>query len=137
MKKTFTSYFESYNSDFGIDCKSNIDNCVPEPLFDNFEEFSYIKKFATTYYDNTYQDFDSPYLLREEIIQTFLSKIFSLDIKDPFYGSRKQYYQNKMEEELHAVDSFEKKKKKKAKKQNLKILLKKLSIVLTQEKLEW
>ena len=126
MKKTFTSYFESYNSDFGIDCKNNIDNCVSEPLFDDFEEISYIKKFATIYCDDTYQDFDSPSLLREEIIQTFLSKIFFLDIKDPFYGSRKQYYQNKMEEELHVVDSFEKKTNKKAQKIKFKNIAEKI-----------
>ena len=42
-----------------------------EPLFDDFEEISYIKKFTTIFNDDTFRDFFSPALLREEIIQTF------------------------------------------------------------------
>ena len=33
------------NSNFGIDCRNNIDNCILEPLYDDFTEISYIKKF--------------------------------------------------------------------------------------------
>ena len=59
------------NSNFGIDCRNNIDNYMLEPLFDDFEEISYIKKFTTIFNDDTFRDFFSPALLREEIIQTF------------------------------------------------------------------
>ena len=59
------------NSNFGIDCKNNIDNYMLEPLFDDFEEIFYIKKFTTIFNDDTFRDFFSPALLREEIIQTF------------------------------------------------------------------
>ena len=34
------------NSNFGIDCRNNIDNCVLQLLFDDFEEISYFKKFT-------------------------------------------------------------------------------------------
>ena len=46
-----TSSLERYflkllkNSNFGIDCRNNIDNCILEPLYDDFTEISYIKKF--------------------------------------------------------------------------------------------
>ena len=46
-----TSSLERYffkllkNSNFGIDCRNNIDNCILEPLYDDFAEISYIKKF--------------------------------------------------------------------------------------------
>ena len=59
------------NSNFGIDCRNNIDNYMLEPLFDDFEEIFYIKKFTTIFNDDTFRDFFSPALLREEIIQTF------------------------------------------------------------------
>ena len=42
-----------------------------EPLFDDFEEISYIKKFTTIFNDDTFRDFFLPALLREEIIQKF------------------------------------------------------------------
>ena len=47
-----TSSLERYffkllkNSNFGIDCRNNIDNCILEPLYDDFTEISDIKKFG-------------------------------------------------------------------------------------------
>ena len=42
------------NSNFGIDCRNNIDNCYLGPLYDNFSEISYIKKFTTILNDDTF-----------------------------------------------------------------------------------
>ena len=55
------------NSNFGIDCRNNIDNCYLEPLYDDFSEISYIKKFTTIFNDDMFRNFFSPTLLREEI----------------------------------------------------------------------
>ena len=66
------------NSNFGIACRNNINNCIIEALFDNFEEISYIKKFTTILFDETFRHFYSPALVQEEIIQTYQSKIFEL-----------------------------------------------------------
>ena len=46
--------------------------------------------------------------MREEIIQTFQSKIFALNKEDPTYKTRKEYFENKMDEELDTVNSFKK-----------------------------
>lgn len=35
------------NSNFEIDCRNNIDNCMLEPIYDEISEISYIKKFDT------------------------------------------------------------------------------------------
>ena len=51
------------NSNFGIDCRNNIDNCILEPLFDDFEEMSYIKKFTSIVFDETFRHFYSPALV--------------------------------------------------------------------------
>ena len=82
------------NSNFGIDCRKNIDNCVLQPLFDDFGEMFYIKKFTSVFNDETFRKFYSPSLLREEIIQTFQSNILAFDEDDSLYASRKQYYKN-------------------------------------------
>ena len=37
------------NKNFRIDCRSNIDNGILEPLFGDFSETSYIKKFTTIF----------------------------------------------------------------------------------------
>ena len=96
------------NSNFGIDCRDNIDNCILEPLFDDFEEISYIKKFMSILFDETFPHFHSPALVREKIIEEYQGKIFELKEDDPLYEIRKKYYECKMDEELDAVNCFEK-----------------------------
>ena len=82
------------NSNFGIDCRNNIDNSILEPIYDNFTEISNIKKFTTIFNDDMFRTFFSPALLREEITKTFQSKIFVLDKDEPTHAARKQCYEN-------------------------------------------
>ena len=81
------------NSNFGIDCRNNIDNCILEPLYDDFDEISYINRFMTIFNDDTFRNFFSPEILREEIIHTCQAKIFK---EEPTYEARK----NTMKEKL-------------------------------------
>ena len=103
------------NSNFRIDCRNNIDNCYLEPLYDDFSEISCIEKFTTIFKDNTFCNFFSPNLLREETSQTFQAKIFALNKEGITYEARKKYYERKMAEELDAIDTYEKNKKVKKK----------------------
>ena len=68
------------NSNFGIDCRDNIDNCIIEPLYDDTDEVSYIQKFVDIS-DDRYSDFHNSNLLKEVIIQKFNSKTLGLDKK--------------------------------------------------------
>ena len=99
------------NSNFGIDCRNNIDNCILEALYDEFTEILYIEKFTKIYNGDTFRNFFSPSLLREEITQAFQSTIFVLNKDKPTYEARKKYYERQMPEELDGVDSYEKNKK--------------------------
>ena len=54
------------NSNFGIDCRNNIDNCILEPVYDDFSEIAYSKNYTTIFNDDTLRDFFSPLLLRQE-----------------------------------------------------------------------
>ena len=45
------------NSDFGIDCRNNIDNCTLQPLYDDIGEISYTKKFTTILNDDIFRHF--------------------------------------------------------------------------------
>ena len=51
--------------------------------------------------------------MREEIIQTYKGKIFTLN---KTYEARKEYFENKMDEQLDSVDSFEKNKNRRKRK---------------------
>ena len=52
------------NSNFGIDCRNNIDNCILEALYDECTEISYIKKFTKIYNGDTFRNFFSPSLFK-------------------------------------------------------------------------
>ena len=117
------------NSSFGTDCRNNIDNCILEPIYDDFTEISYIKEFTTIFNDDTFREFFSSMLLREEITETFQSKIFALDKNEPTYAVRKKYYENQQQKNQMPLilskkirkqkkeNSFEKNKKESKKKE--------------------
>ena len=54
--------------------------------------------------------------MKEEIIQTYQGKIFALDKNNPTYEARKEYFQNKMDEEVDLVESFKKSKNRRKRK---------------------
>ena len=56
--------------------------------------------------------------MREEIHSEYNTKLSSLDENDPTYEARKEYFKNKMDEDLVAVDSFELNLKKGRRKKN-------------------
>ena len=120
------------NSNFGIDCRNDINNCILKPLFDDFEEISYIKKFTTILFDETFCHFYSPALVWEEIIQTYQSNLFELKKENPLYEVRKKYYEGKMDGELDAVNHFEKDKN--IKKRKLKYIEEKITDCLDPRK---
>ena len=45
--------------------------------------------------------------MRKEITQDRTTKIMSLNKNDPTYQARQEYFENKIEEDLDVVDSFE------------------------------
>ena len=113
------------NSNFGRDCRNNIDNCVLEPLYDNINEILCVKKFTSIFNDDTFRHVSSPQHLREEITDTFNQKILLLDKNEPTYEARKQYFMEILEEELEAVDQNQKIKEK----ENSSIMILKLKTV--------
>ena len=96
------------NSNFGIDCRNNMDNCYLERVYDNFSENSYLKNYTSLFSDSSLKDFFCVPLLKQEIEKTYASKLFKLDKDDPTYEARKKYLDRKKEEDLDVLSSFEK-----------------------------
>ena len=70
-------FFKILNiSNFGIDCHNNIDNCILEPLYDDLQEISYIKKFTTIFNYDTFRSFFLPVHMRGDCLN--FSKKYSL-----------------------------------------------------------
>ena len=84
-------------------------------MMDDFSETSYIKNFTVIFKD-TFRNFFSPCLLRQELRTTYDSKIFVLHEEEPIHEVRKNYYERHKAEELDGTDSYEKNQKSKKKK---------------------
>lgn len=85
-------------------------------MMDDFSETSYIKNFTIIFKDDTFRNFFSPCLLRQELRTTYDSKIFVLQEEEPTHEVRKNYYERHKAEELDDIDSYEKNQKSKKKK---------------------
>ena len=53
VEKDFFKLLSSSN--FGIDCRNNVHNCIIEPLYDDLNKISYVKKFAIIFSDDTFR----------------------------------------------------------------------------------
>ena len=69
------------NSNFGYDCRNNVDNCIFAPVFDEVEELSYVKRYQNVF-DPEISEFVSTDLLEKEINETFENKVAALDQND-------------------------------------------------------
>ena len=76
-----------------------MDNCYLEPVYDDFSENSYLKNCTSLFSDSSLKDFFWVPLLKQEIEQTYASKLFKLDKDDPTYEARKKYLDRKKEED--------------------------------------
>ena len=105
------SYKLLNNSNFGYDCRKNIDNCNLELLYDGVEEVKYIKKYTNIFTDHKLKEFFTGDVLREQIEKEIDEKINEYEVNDEFYCANEAEMQQLREEELEAIDGFLNKRK--------------------------
>ena len=76
------------NSNFGNDCRNDIENCNFKPIYDNIEEISYIQKYASLYFNNDYKDFFFPKAIKEQIEHEFNFEIMKISQNDPYIEAK-------------------------------------------------
>ena len=64
------------NSNFGYDCKNNLDNCQFVPIYDELKEITYIKKH--NFSDPKVSKFVTPDLIAQEIEEKFNDDMIKL-----------------------------------------------------------
>ena len=88
------------NSNFGYDCRNNLDNCTFNPIFDELNEITNIMRYHNIF-DKKVEDFVSPELLKQNIEEKFNDNTTKLNREDPFYQvkyeAEKNTYLSKME----------------------------------------
>ena len=105
------SYKLLNHSNFGYDCRKNIDNCNLELLYDGVEEVKYIKKYTNIFTDHKLKEFFTGDVLREQIEKEIDEKINEYEVNDEFYCANEAEMQQLREEELEAIDGFLNKRK--------------------------
>ena len=106
------------NSNFGFDCRNNANNLKFEPLLNEIEELSYIKKYHSLY-DEKVKQFVSSEILEKKINQDFDQELSEIKDNDPFRDIKINEITNRKEINLDALECL-KKKEKRGKKRKLK-----------------
>ena len=97
------------NSNFGYDCRNNLDNCTFVPIFDELQDISYFKKYYS-YFNPAVKDFVSKDIITEEINQNYLDQLSKLNSNDKFYAVKKSAVEQTRQFELESLESYCKRK---------------------------
>ena len=98
------------NSNFGYDCRNNLDNCKFISIFDELGEITYIQRNYSIF-DSKFSQFVTTDLLKGNIEETYNDKLIKLDKEDKFYSIKLNALNNGRLENLEAAEKFEQRKK--------------------------
>ena len=100
------------NSNFGYDCRNNLDNCKFVSIFEEDKELTYIHIYHNIF-DQKVSQFVTSELLRADIEEKFNDKLSKLDKEDRFYEIKLQTIKTERLQQLEAAEKFEQQNKKK------------------------
>ena len=75
------------NSNFGYNCRNNIDNCTFAPISDELDKILYLKKYQSLF-DTSMSEFVLCKLIEKEIESNFNSSIMKLKLGDEYYDAQ-------------------------------------------------
>ena len=75
------------NSNFGYDCRNNLDNCQFVPIYDELNEITFIKKL--NFFDPKVSKFVTSDLIAQEIEEKYNDDMIRLSKEDKFFKIRK------------------------------------------------
>ena len=105
------------NANFGFDCRNNANNLKSEPLIDEINELTHIKKYYNLF-DNKISGFVNSEILEKNISQEFDQKIALIKDDDAFKNARIAELENEKETSIDSLDCLKKKEKKIKNKKN-------------------
>ena len=100
------------NSNFGYDCRNNLDNCKFVPIFDEYKKLTYIHRYHNIF-DQKVSQFVTSELLRADIEEKFNDELSKLDKEDRFYEIKLQTIKTGRLQQLEVAEKYEQQKKKK------------------------
>ena len=73
------------NSNFGYDCRNNLDNCYFQPIKDEMNELSFIRRYYNNLFDKDISQFITSRILEDEITRKFNDERQKLTEDDLFF----------------------------------------------------
>ena len=116
------------NANFGFDCRNDANNLKFDPLIDEINEISYIKKYHNVF-DPKIKRFVSSKILEDEIEKEYNDELIKIKDDDPYKDLRVSQLNTSKLTQLDAVECFkrqEKKRKRRIKKDDLDLRVEKL-----------
>ena len=111
--KIESDFFKLFNNaNFGYDCRDNLDNCVFEPINDEINELSFIRRCYNNLFDKDISPFINARLLQEEITERFNNERQKIKESDPFFAAKIRSLENRRNAEAEAVERFKQQEKK-------------------------
>ena len=98
------------NANFGFDCRNNANSLKFEPLIDEINELTYIKKYYNLF-DSKVNNFVNSEILEKNINQEFEHEIALIKNDDPFKNALIAELENKRQTDIDSLDCLKKKKK--------------------------
>ena len=106
------------NANFGFDCRNNANNLKFEPLINEIEELTYVRRYHDLF-DDKIKNFVSSNILEQNINQEFDQAVALIKDDDPFKNARIRELENKKQMDINLLECL-RKKDKRAKKRNVK-----------------
>ena len=95
------------NSNFGYDCRNNLDNCKFVPIFNEYKEIIFINRYYNIF-DSKLSQFVTSDLLKADIEEKFNDKLSKLDKEDEI---KLQTIKTERLQQLETAEKFDKQKK--------------------------
>ena len=94
------------NANFGYDCRNNLANCIFEPINDEINELSFIRRYYNNLFDKDIAPFITSSILEDEVTQNFNDERQKITESDPFFNVKIRSLENRRKAQQEAVDKF-------------------------------
>ena len=99
------------NANFGFDCRNDADSLKFDPLIDEINELTYIKKYHNLF-DPKIKNFVSSKILEDHIEKEYTENLFKIKEDDPYKNLRLSHAENEKQLGLDAVDCLKRQERK-------------------------
>ena len=123
------------NSNFGYDCRNNLDNYKFVPIFDELGEITYINRYHNVF-DEKVSQFVTTDLVKKQVEEKYNDKLMTLDKGDKFYQIKLQTIREERLSFLEAVEKVDQTKRKVKRKANLIDYSERKNEALTNQKVK-